>query len=173
VIEHAVLWGALALMLQSSGTQQPLELALPGKDWALTGTIPGLQVSTPRQTSAGVTMRGTDIERGMVVHVALYPAPERGDTRHCRDRLWKRERPAEVRHVDKGESGPWAFVEFDTPDGSGTPIKRELLACRVHDGVWIQLQWSLPTVVDPAPGALRAPLALLTIGPVERGSATR
>ena len=170
-----ILWSALTLVRQDPGDSiranaptAPLELALPSRSWGLTGTLPGVLLSSSRKTSSGVTLRGTDIDSGLVIRASLYPAPEPGGSLHCRDVLWKRERPPETRDVKKKELGPWAFVEYDTPSSRGAPIdKRDLLACRVHDGVWIQVEISLPTVEDEDRDSLRGPLAALTIGPVD------
>lgn len=169
-----VVWGAMIGVAQDLDEvdrpdPQPamLELALPGRTWALTGRIAGIVLSPARETATGVTIRGTNIDNGLVLNASVFDAPEPGDAAHCRDVLWERDRPLETRDVVVTELGPWALVEYDVPKSHGAPIDRhDLMACRVHEEAWIHVRLSVPTFEDEDRESLRAPLAALAIGPV-------
>jgi hypothetical protein len=124
---------------------EPLELALPGRPWALLLDLPGWNVAEVRRRpdGGGLTVIAQRRPDHLVLSVSLVDSEGRRSAESCRDADWAR--IAAIAGVGEArlEATAGEARAFYTVDGEGSP-SRHLSAWRYRDGACLHLHLSRP-----------------------------
>lgn len=131
--------------LQNS--EHPIEIAYPGKTWALTIKSRGFEIKQ-KQTKPdgdGVMIAATNEENGLIMTVYLEKAAGKGGSKECRDYYWGKAKnsPLPKTDIKMSELNEMALVEYIMPSFQGRTLnQKNVNAYLAKDGVWIDIHIS-------------------------------
>jgi tetratricopeptide (TPR) repeat protein len=137
----------LAVGVSQTGWSASVSLSLPELPWSLEITTSGFVVEEREIAPSGeaAKLQAVNEAAGLIMSAFLEKAPEKGDSKACREHYWNRAKqsPVKKEQILTRESGPLAVVEYIVPDllGKGGS-QRNLNAYLAEGDYWMDVHLS-------------------------------